>query len=111
MCHFSNHALYSTSSFFIYWIVHFFNAQSNKRLLLSFGSFNAAFYLCDSNLCHFAKYYPLKTLSTEIPRVRATVIGSRIFIKASKVAFTTLCGLEEPLDFRSEERRVGKECR
>jgi len=34
-----------------------------------------------------------------MPRWNATLCGARIFTNASIVAFTTLCGLDEPLDF------------
>ena len=43
--------------------------------------------------------YPLNTLPKLIPRCCATVFASRNWANADTVAFTTLCGFDEPFDF------------
>mgnify|MGYP004022277393 CR=1 FL=1 len=42
--------------------------------------------------------YPLNTLFSSTPLSCAMVYGSLNLLSASKVAFTTLCGLELPFD-------------
>src|SRR5690606_29881855 len=64
--------------------------------LLTLAPINGALNLGDSNLCH--NRYPLNTLFKSTPRCWATVYASRIFRSASIVAFTTLCGLDDPRD-------------
>src|ERR1700756_481101 len=51
------------------------------------------------NLSHGSMYYPLYTFSTSTERCAATVLASRSCIRAFMVAFTTLCGFDEPNDF------------
>jgi hypothetical protein len=42
--------------------------------------------------------YPLKTFDNDTPLFLATEKGSRMLVRALKVAFTTLWGFDEPLD-------------
>jgi len=96
MIYFFNHALNLRRVFHFHRIVHFTKTQRLNRSQLRFRPFDYAPGLCDLNFCHDA--YPLKTFDNETPRLRAIVCGSRIVVNALKVAFTTLCGFEDPFD-------------
>src|SRR5690606_5506903 len=80
-------------------LVHLVKTQRFHDSLLVFWALYNALYLCYFNFCHRSDIYPLNTFSSEIPRWLATVCALRICKRASKVAFTTLCGLEDPCDF------------
>src|SRR5690606_29542642 len=86
-------------SFYFHGVIDFTQPQRFNRPLLAFASVDDAFDLGNSDLCH--DDYPLNTLFKSTPRCCATVYASRIFSKASIVALTTLCGLDDPNDFAS----------
>src|SRR5205807_5728129 len=56
-----------------------------------------AFSLFDTELLHLC--YPLKTFESEIPLRSAVEDASERFSSADIVAFTKLCGFDEPCDF------------
>ena len=70
--------------------------QRLNRSELSLRSLNCAAGLRNSHFCHDS--YPLKTFDNSNPLLRAMEYASRMLVNALKVAFTTLCGFEEPLD-------------
>ena len=89
--------------FAFYRLIDFTKAECLERVFLAFRFVNRAFYQRDFYLAHvlifFKVYgYPLNNFSSEIPRMRATSTGLRRLRRASMVAFTTLCGLDEPWD-------------
>jgi len=67
------------------------------RALMIFQRIVNAFCLFDAKLLH--KIYPLNTFESEIPLRSATEDASFKDSKASIVAFTKLCGFDEPCDF------------
>src|SRR5690606_8148047 len=77
-------------------LVNLFQSQSLHSPLLLLAAVYHALDLCYFDFCHDP--YPLKTLFKSTPLCKATVCASRIFNNASTVAFTTLCGFEDPRD-------------
>lgn len=86
--HFTHHAENLRRGFVLHRVVHFFDAQSLNRQLLTLGAVDGAAHLSDYNLSH--RDYPLNTRWTEMPRTSATSAALRILVNARNVAFTTL---------------------
>lgn len=97
MIHFPYHAGDLRSQLHLYRSVDLPETQCLNGPLLGFRSFDRTSSLSYLNFCHVS--YPLNTLDNATPLFFAMLYASRIVVSALKVAFTTLCGLDEPLDF------------
>ena len=101
MSYFIYHAQNLRSGFMFNRGMQFSQSQGIKIQFLSFGAVNPASYLCNFNFSHWYIYNLALTVKYFFHmltlRCWAMVYASRISSSALKVAFTRLCGFDDPL--------------
>src|ERR1044071_1941694 len=101
MSYFLDHSHDLGRSFNLNHLVHFPETECPDSPFLVFRPVDDALNLCNFNFSHDAYSPPLKTFFKLVPLVLAIVNASLMLSNASMVAFTTLCGFDDSLDFAS----------